>query len=75
MTECAGCSVTVRALKVGPAGQNAGPFPMKYDATSQHYKYTWKTSKTGTGPTIIGVTVTYPNTTQATTKTTQVTIR
>jgi DNA-binding beta-propeller fold protein YncE len=75
MTACAGCTVAVRAQRVGTTGQEAGPFTMKYDATSKHYKYVWKTSKTGTGPTDLRVTVTYPSTTLVTTKTTQVTIK
>ena len=71
---CAGCSVQCQAFLVGGAGQNAGPYPMRYHNGSGEYRYSWKPSASGLGTTRIAVSVLYPGTAVATTVSALVTI-
>jgi hypothetical protein len=67
-----GTTCRVRFSAVG--AQPKTPQCMKYDASSHQFVYNWALARNPTGPATITITISYPDTTVTTTKSTAITI-
>jgi hypothetical protein len=63
-----------RLLFSATGAQSLGASCLRYDAGSKQFQYNWKLSTKGTGSETLLVTISYPGTTQTTTRSTPITI-
>ena len=63
-----------RLLFSATGAQSLGASCMKYDAASKQFQFNWKIGTKGTGSETIVVTISYPGTTQTTTRSESITI-